>query len=324
MTNLPQILHLVDTIEYAESNCFQHQLMHALRDVARVQHCSLAGLERAFDHGPLPVVCCLKQRTVHANLDRLAKAIGDAPIVIYDQDPWESYRDGSPYKGVYQRAVQQLNVKGIALTTQIWADRFFHDKLPSKFVRMWVKPEYCERGPSYEERSVNLGFVGALHPYRRELFDALDDMGVQVNVQTGGLGYSQFLQQLNNIRIYVHREEASVIIDGDAHMDLKDGLWIKDIEAAARGCFSIRNAGAGYLSYCQELPRDSQGHRLVRLYRKPEEIPGIIESIEKMDPVERQSLIDRTVEYIRAANVWHETARTLVETACTEEGRMGA
>lgn len=316
MTSSPRTLHLVDSIEYAETNCFQHQLTKALREIPGVRTASLheLGLIPGEDYDV--VVSCLKQRTLCRFLEAIEASIGDKPIVVYDQDPWEAFRDGSPYKGTYERAAAKLNLKSIAVTTQIWADRLFCDNLPSRFVNMWVKPEYCDRGPTYEDRSVKLGFIGALHPYRRELFDALDDINVQVNVQTGGLSYAQYLQQLNNIRIYVHREEAAVDIDGTiGAMDLRDALWIKDVEAAARGCFSIRNAGAGYLSYMEGMPKDSKGERLVRLFKRVEDIPGIIEGIENMDPSERQSLIDRTVEYIREANKWQETARTLVTLA---------
>ena len=307
-------IHLVDSIEYAENNCFQHQLMKALPRVGEIQHCSLSSLERAFDwpSGPQPIICCLKQRTLFREVDKIAELIGRTPVVIYDQDPWQAFMDDSPFKGTYELACSKLNVKSIAVTTELWADFLKARGLPSKFVNMWVSPTYCDPGPSYEDRSIVAGFIGSMHPYRKTLFDRLDDLGVQVNVQAGNtLGYDRYLKALQNIRIFVHSEDGPLVVDGGP-MNLKDGLWVKDIEAASQGCFSIRNSGAGYMSYLEGLPQDSTGQRLVRTYEDPDEVPGIIEGIQKMDPVERQTLIEMTVEYIKQADMWHETATALL------------
>jgi hypothetical protein len=310
------ILHLVDSVPYIEGNCFQHQLLKALRqqDQVQVETCALATLNQAVNVGDRPVICCLKQRTLAASFDALEKHLCRVPVIIYDQDPWEAFRDGSPYKGTYERAMERLNVKAFAVTTQLWADFLFHRKIPAQFVRMWVQPEYCDRGPSYEDRPIHTGFVGTRHSYRQQLFDALDDLGVQVNAQAGGLPYPTFLSQLGSFRVYVHAEDSPVIVDGN-EMNLRDALWIKDIEAMARGCFCVRNFGTGHTSYTQNLPRGSDGKRLLRLYKHPSDVPKLLEDIEKMDPLERQSLIDKTVDAIRDQAVWQETARTLVTLA---------
>jgi len=220
--------------------------------------------------------------------------------------------DDSPFKGTYELACSKLNVKSIAVTTELWADFLKARGLPSRFVNMWVTPSYCNDGPSYEDRSITAGFIGTVHPYRKTLFDRLDDLGTQVNVQAGNtLGYDRYLKALQNISIFVHSEDGPLVVDGGP-MNLKDGLWVKDIEAASQGCFSIRNAGAGYMSYLEGLPQDSTGQRLVRTYEDPNEVPAIIEGIQKMDPAERQSLIEMTVEYIRQADMWQETAMALL------------
>lgn len=304
MTTSPQTLQLVDSIEYIESNCFQHQLLKALRSTGNVKTVpvQITALET---RGHNPIICCLKQRTLFNKLDMLANLIGQAPVVIYDQDPWHAYMDDSDYKGVYQRAVKALNIKAIAVTTRWWAQRIQADGFPGVFTSMWVLPEYCDRGLAYVDRPVNVGFIGSLHPHRRKLFEQLEDMDIPVNVMGGnGLPYSQYLQSLGNLRVFIHSEDFPLSIDGQ-EANLKDALWIKDVEAAARGCFTIRNRGVDSDSYYAGL-------ETVRLYDDVREIPELLRAIENMDPIERQSSIDRTVEYIREADKWQETARTLV------------
>jgi len=308
-----RILQLVDTIEYIESNCFQHQLLKSLRQVAQVESCTLAGVERALDMGNRPVVCCLKQRSLARSLDMLEHHLGSTPVVIYDQDPWQAYIDDPSYvgRGVYERAVEQLNVKAICVTTQWWADFLKERGLPAVFVRMWMLPEYCDAKPTYEERSIPVGFVGTVHPHRQKLFDQLEDLGVVVNVQKGGLSYWNYLKELSNIQVFIHSEDSPITCEGK-ELNLKDSLWIKDVEAAARGCFTIRNAGAGADTYYS-------GCKTTFLYEDPKQVLDILDRIQKMDPRERQSLIDETVGYIWGSNRWEETARTLVTLAATEE-----
>ena len=309
---MTQIIDLVDSIEYTSTNCFAHQLYDYLKPLG-VKTVPLSDIHRYPN--PERVLCRLKQRTVFRKVHELASWAGKAPFVIFDQDPWQAYMDDSEFKGTYEIASQYLNVKKIAVTTQLWADFIQRKGHPSSFVRMGVRPEYCNRGLTYEDRPINAGFIGRLHPYRKTLFDCLDDLDVQVNVQSGSaLPYRDFLAALSNIRVFVHSEDGPIIVDGE-QMNLSDGLWIKDVEAASQGCFSIRNEGAGYLSYFEGFPKGPDGLGLVRLYKDPDNVPRILEGIERMDPAERQSLIDRTVEYIKGSDRWQETATTLVSEA---------
>ena len=313
MTSSPRILQLVDTIEYIDSNCFQHQLLKGLRGVAEVETCALSALERALDMGNRPVVICLKQRTLARSLDMLEAHLGSTPVVIYDQDPWQAYIDDPTYvgRGVYEQAVRKLNVKSICVTTKWWADFLTNKGLPATFVKMWMLPEYCNAQPTYEDRSIPVGFVGSVHPHRQKLFDDLEDLGVPVNVQKGGLSYSNYLKELSNIRVFIHSEDSPITCEGQ-ELNLKDSLWIKDIEAAARGCFTIRNVGVGADTYYE-------GCKTTFLYEDPKQVPAILETIQKMDPQLRQSLINDTVGHIWGSNKWEETARTLVTLAATEE-----
>lgn len=297
-------LHLVDSLPYAESNCFQHQLMAALRQVGhQVDTVALDDFRSA--EGYDRIVCCLKQRTLCRQVDRVAAAAKQVPVVVYDQDPWEAFRDGSPFKGTYQLAASRLNVLTFAVTTKWWADLVSSKGLPSTFVRMWVQQRYVDRGPAHADRPIEVGFVGSVHPYRRKLFDRLEQLGVRVTVQAGSsLPYPQYAEALSQLKVFIHCEDAPVIVDGK-EANLKDGLWIKDVEAAARGCFSIRNAGSGLDTYCT-------GIETVLTYTTEDEVPELLRAIRNMDPLERQATIDRSVGYIQWVNGWHETALRLL------------
>lgn len=297
------IIDLVDSIEYTTTNCFAHQLHRCMHEIPGVKTVALADI--ASHPRPDAIVCRLKQRTLHRVINQLQEWCGDTPMTIFDQDPWQAYMDDSPYKGVYQRAAAKLNIKAIAVTTRHWAERISYDKLPGLFTSMWVLPEYCESGLPFEDRAIQVGFIGSLHPYRRKLFDKLENMDVSVNVMGGSaLPYDEYLRALSNIRVFIHSEDSPIVIDGQ-HANLKDALWIKDVEAAARGCFTIRNSGEDSESYYD-------GIETVRLYDDPKEIPGLLRDIERMDPQERQATVDRSVEFIRRSNKWHETASTLL------------
>lgn len=305
MMSSQNTLHLVDSIEYANNNCFQHQLTKSLQIHPSVRTVALSDLQNvSFQYDK--VICCLKQRTLHKHVDFIKNCLGSKPVTAYDQDAWEAFRDDSPYKGTYQLVASKLNVMSYAVTSKPWSDFIVSQGLPSQFVRMWVLPDYCDSMPSYEDRSINIGFIESLHAYRKKLFDFLDaSQGIQVNVQSGNsLPYKEYLRSLSSLRVFIHSEDAPLFVDGK-EMNLKDALWVKDIEAASRGCFSIRNRGKDANSYFE-------GIETVFLYDDPREIPSIIEHVQKMDTTQRQETINRSVEFIKRSNKWAETASKLL------------
>ena len=285
---------------------FQHQLTHTLRRDHQIVTFALDEVLGKKLEGEVDVILsCLKLRTLYRNAGLLKEYLGDRPIVVYDQDPWEAFKDGGPFKGAYASIASQLNVKTFAVTTQWWADHINARGIPCVFVPMWVLPEYCNPDPPFARRTSRVGFVGSVHSYRFELFEHLRQQGVDVNVQAGSnLGYRPFLTALSDIQVFVHSENAPITIDGEP-ANMGTGLWIKDVEAAARGCFSVRNRLEGHETYLS-------GIETVRLYDNLSEVAGIVRSIQRMDPIERQQIIETSVEHIRCADRWSETVATLV------------
>ena len=159
-----------------------------------------------------------------------------------------------------------------------------------------------------ENRKIHTGFMGAVHPYRKALFDHMSKIGQPVTIVPGGAGYDGYLSTLSTMQCYVHNEDSTFLVDGK-EMNLSHGLWIKDIEAAARGCYSIRNRGADIDSYV------SDKIKTVKVFDSFDEVPQIVESIADMDNDARQQEIDETVRHIKSADHWSTTARRLIELA---------
>jgi hypothetical protein len=303
-------LHLVDTVDYASTNCFQRQLTAALQQVPNVTTVPLqmlgAASARQFDR----IVCCLKQRTLHAQLDRVANCVGNVPVVVYDQDVWHAYMDGSPYVGTYERAMNKLNVKFFAITSQAWIPFLGSRNVPTIFVPLWTLPELCNAGPLHLDRSITLGFLGGLHPHRRAMFDELRTYSLNVRyLHQQNASHDSYLRALRDIRMFIRSEDRPITVGGEP-MNLKDGLWGRDVEVASQGCFSIRNAGVGSEAYLKGFPT-LNGQSVVYLYERIDEVPDIVRSIETIDPIARQDLINRTIEHIKGSDRWRETADTL-------------
>lgn len=298
-------IDLVDSIEYTTTNSFTHQLhtsLHSIKDV-EIETISLDKIS----HYPKPeaIICRLKQRTLHRVMNQIRDWAGDAPIVIFDQDPWHAYMKDSPYKGVYESAKENLNLQFVALTTEWWANFLREKNIPSKFVKMGVLPEYCDKNIKIENKSVELGFIGQLHPYRKNLFDFLHSSGIYVNHLKTESNYKSFLNSLSKMKIFIHAEDCEIELE-DRKTNLKNGLWIKDIEALSRGCFSIRNAGLGMESYGLDKKKTFFS------YSTMEEIPEIISSIRSINIEKQNIMLNEVCEEIRAEDNWKKTAEILV------------
>lgn len=301
---MTQIIDLVDSIDYTLGNCFGHQLHHSLHqshpDVVTV---ALNDIHKYPN--PKHIISRLKQRTLYRHAEQLRKWCGDTPMVVFDQDPWQAFMDDSPFKGAYDHIMKHINVKTFALTTKWWVDFLKERGLPSTFVRMWVLPQYVIKRPTYLERTIEAGFVGTVHPRRKQLLDVINAAGIETSVpRSNSYAYGPFLAELGNIRCFIHNEDMPIFVDGKEY-NFNTGMWVKDIEAISQGCFSIRDRGEDSETYLRGL-------NSLRLFDNIEQAPDVIRAIEKMDPGERQAILDTDVKFIREANVWAETAATLL------------
>lgn len=300
------IVQLVDSISYIEANCFQHQLRKSLWEACDLVQIEISDILIGRHRPPADgFISCLKQRTLMKHAQSVGSWLDGRPIVAYDQDPWQSYMDDSPYKGAYDHIVKHINVSAFALSTKWWVDFVSSRGLPAVFTRMWVLPEYCVQTTPYVNRIDLAGFVGSVHPRRKMLLDIIESGGIKTSVlATSSLGYAEFLTELSKLKCFVHNEDMTIIVDGK-ELNFNTGMWVKDIEAASQGCFSIRGKGDGSNTYFEGL-------QTVMLYDHIDQVPDVIRSIEAMDPNVRQAMIDHSVNVIRTNDVWSHTALDLV------------
>ncbi|MCZ8313249.1 MAG: hypothetical protein O9320_20590 [Magnetospirillum sp.] len=306
-----RVLYLVDSERYVRENCFQSQLLNGFMycgdlDILQAQpelRFRLSALRRSpaeYD----AVVCVLRQRTAFAMMRQLADFLGAAKVAVYDQDPWESFIDGSPTKGFYRLLNDSLNAE-VFVTSRWWADRISKSGIDAHFVRMGMEPRWCDAGPAIEMRPVELGFKGHLHPHREAVFVALANEGMKVDIAKDRLNYAGYMSYLHNVQVFTHDESAPWICDGE-EISRSTGMWIKDIETAARGTFTLRNWHPEAVSYgLNDIPN-------ILFYADPREAPDKMAEFRRMSIEQRNAMRCISVERIRRRYDWPEAAQTIL------------
>lgn len=298
------LLHLIYEDEaQIHQNCFVSQLFETLKNRFRISLVSRKKLVDGispYQAGDL-VFCLLKQRNWHKLTPFLARAVEHSGVFIYDQDPWEAYFSQASSPGAYRKLANFVNVRSFLVTSGWWAQHIAkRDKLPVKFVRMGMLPRLCNVGPAYEQRPIEIGFQGTLHPSRSAFFERMRRNGISVQFRESQ-PYADFLRSIQDFRIFLHSE---ALPDGTP----VNGIWIKDIEASARGLFSIRNEDEDVESYAlSEIPT-------IFTFRNENEIPTILDRISDMSASERNSRIFHAVNRIRDRDDWN----TVVEAIHTD------
>jgi len=178
----------------------------------------------------------LKLRNIDRNIPLLKDYLENKPISVYEEDPWESFVDNSQWKGSYQRIYSELNVKTYLNTTSFWSEHANSKGIPSKFIRASMLPEYSVH-TKWEDKDINLGFCGSVHPWRREFFNFLETKGLKVKILPM-TNYQDFLKTLSRIKIFLFCEKINWTVDGEKFP--VNAKWIRCIEACSRGCISLR------------------------------------------------------------------------------------
>lgn len=297
------LLLLADSKKYIKENCYQSQLFEVLKKHYRITFLSIDQLKRApiykLDRYER-VLSVLRLRTIIANIDLLQQRLNGRGLYIYEQDPWEAFKDDSPYKGGYQVIDAKLNVLSFLNTSQWWSDFINSRGFRSTFVRMGMLQSYCAVGKFWDNRPIKLAFQGTLHPHRKVFYEYLANLGIFVEILPYS-PYKKFLKNLQSICIYIHTEDEPWIVDG---VSLKrNSLWIKESEAAARGCFVIRDYEEESKAYgISELPT-------IFTFNEKNEIPDLINQILSMSTEEKNLRIIKSVQAMRSRDDW----RTVVD-----------
>ena len=111
---------LVDSIDYVNKNCYQHQLSSVLEKEFDVRYVDLSDLEVFKASNDSIILSRLKLRTLTSKANQLANAISNCKnIFIYEQDPWENFIICSKCNGTYKK-VTSLLPHAVFLNTSLW------------------------------------------------------------------------------------------------------------------------------------------------------------------------------------------------------------
>jgi hypothetical protein len=312
---MKRVLILADSKNYIHNNCFQLQLHKTIKvysDNIKIEYFYLSPKRlrdvksfkvhlKSYDF----VLSTLRQRVLFNNTHFLQRLIGDLPLKIYDQDPWENYIDDSQSNGCYSMVNDQFHLKEIFVTSNFWKGYIEkNDEIKTTFVQMGMLPELCSTGLLLSARPLKVEFRGTLRPHRERFFAEVRSSGQEIKINTEVLSYMKYLKYLRRLAIFVHDESGYWVCKGE-RIPMSTGMWVKDIEIASQGCFSIRN----YDPECESYSVDKIP--LVQFYREPREVKEIIAKVSQFSINELNEIQQQSVEFIKSTNNWLSTVHKI-------------
>ena len=285
--------------KYAKNNCYISQIIGILNEHFDVKLFSLKSItekSRVYRKGS-PVISLLQMRHLVTKSEQITRFLMDSPLTVYDQDPWESFIDEGSINGSYKIITESMNVKGFWNTSKWWTNFVEGEGFNSTFVQMGIAPKYITRGLEWNKRDSTPFFQGSLHEYRINFFNDINDIGLDVNLRKS-TNYKKFLKNLRSQRFFLHTSHPGWEIYGKTYC--VNCCWIKDIEAASQGCFSIRNIDAEYA--------DTKIDRIPSIitYKSINEIPNLINKIENLSSIEINQITNKSLDAIRSNYSWNQ------------------
>lgn len=299
---MKKILQIVDSIEYVTTNGFQHQLLKTLQQETDLLIVPLDRLDISHCAGRI-VLSTLKLRSVVKHVDRLRSIIGQTPLYIYDQDPWESFMDEGSYRGSYKMLQSRLNVVSFLNPSKWWSELITSTGSPSKFIKIWILPEYCA-SKLFEHRSIDVGFMGQLHPFRKESFESLKKLGLDVSVFSSS-NYDAYLSKVSDMKFFPHYEPARWHVDGK--LVECSALYGKTVEVMARGTFCLREkcSEASYWNLSQ--------NPLLLEFSSLDEFVEKVRRIQSLPVSEVNSMVESGVKMIIEDTGWKSVVEAIDE-----------
>jgi len=312
---MEKVLVLADSKKYIKSNCFQKQLHESIKEHVRNFEIEYFYLEpknlqsiKIFKNRSKSysfVLSTLRQRVLFNNIYLIKKLVGETTLKVYDQDPWNNYIDNSATYDCYNLLNNNFKLLNLFVTSDYWANYISrNDKLPSTFVKMGMLPKFCNVGLTQHMRTKSVEFRGSLYPHRTEAFNIMRKNGQPIGINSRLLKYPDYLKYLRQLAIFVHDESGYWTCRGEK-ISMSTGMWVKDIEVASQGCFSLRNYHEDSLTYSiEKIP-------LIKFYNNPNEVKNIVEEIFSLSSEQSNNIQSTSVQYIMNNNNWKETTNVI-------------
>lgn len=301
---------IVDSLDYITTNCYQGQLTTVLDESFNVKRLTVADIAHTDIPKGAIVLSRLKLRTLCRVLDEIAPKLQGTRVLVYEQDTWENFFPSSPWFKSYQTICDKLSVISFLNMAHWWAELVRSTGIPARFVQVWTLPKYCDPPIPWSQRQHAVIFCGTMYPRRIALVNALKDHGVDVEIVPAGKSYRDYLGLLSLSKVQIRSEKIDWVLNagkGDFRLTEHNAMWQRDIECAARGCFSMReNDGEGVKWGIDRIPTivpfDTVGAAATNVKR-----------ILSMDNAEADYLTNVAVEAVRSAEGWSSVPRVIHE-----------
>lgn len=297
----PTLYDIVDTRVYVQTNCFQHQLNVALHENFDIKQIEMREMCLGIIPNGALTLTRLRLRTLANNLLTLESILKKTKLFVYEQDTWENFLVESSYFGSYRKICDRLPVVSFFNMSHWWSDLVKSCGLPSNFIQVWMRPEYCVEPIPWTQRKHDVVFCGTLYPHRVAFFDKLRAKGVNVEIVPSGKDYPSYLNLLSSSRITIRSEMISWKIDtggGPYTVTYPNAQWQRDIECAARGCVSMREFdGEATLWNIDEIPS-------IMPFNNVSDATANIRATLLREPAQMDELIRRSVGVVRGRPGW--------------------
>ena len=297
---------LVSGYRYAKTNCYISQILESLDNVFKVNKIFFDSNFnfKTFKLSKFPTLSLLQVRVLLRMRLEVNSFIKSGELLIYDQDPWESFMDTGTIKGAYDVLASDLNVKRFLVTSQWWVNRINSLGFQTDFIQMGILNRYHYNIFDYPRRHFPIFFQGTIHPYRRDFFNQMAKLGIDVTLMESSK-YQTFLSNLRNSRIFLHTSPSNWSINGEKVS--ANCCWIKDLEAVSQGCISIRNIDEEYsFQKINQIPA-------IQTYDSRSKIPSIVEEIDSLSDQEIRNITEESRSFVYENMNWHQLVSKIAE-----------
>lgn len=296
---LPLLNVILSDTNYAKHNCYISQILEKLQtkfEVNRIFVNSRLPLSR-LKVSDFPTLSLLQMRTLHRKRAEINKLLKSKEILIYDQDPWESFMDEGSIKGAYLHLANELNVRSFLTTSKWWTNHIKKLGFDVDYVQMGVLDRYCYKSFDFVEREFPVFFQGTLHEYREDFFQDLQIRNIDVEILPSA-NYQVFISNLRRAKIFLHISPSNWKLNGGIIQS--NCCWIKDLEAVSQGCLSIRNIDEEYtLQGIDSIPA-------IKTFRNIDQVKILIESINEMSSKEVKEITEYSRNYVVENMNWNQ------------------
>ncbi len=294
---------LIDDVNYIKTNCYQHQMSEALESRFDVKYVTVDALRNANFPPDSHILSRLKIRTFARMMHDIKRATHGSQIMVYDQDPWESFFVEGSYSRIYEFIWQNLNVSTFLNISHWWRDRVIESGMRSRFVQIWTLPRYCrDKIVPWKDRKHDAVFCGTLYDRRKKFFDSLEEKGCKVEILQSGKSFSDYLEVIANSKVAIRSEWVDWKINsrnGTLTISSPNALWKRDIETAACGAFSIRDHDSeGDIWKIQDIPS-------IMTFETVDDAAKQLQKVLSMRNDEAESIIENSIEHIRNHRGWN-------------------